>query len=160
MVRSGSDIAWPFSLVDEVATRTSYRLATPQIACGKIDSIQPGDFITALHSSGETVTVKVQSVFVTDNRLWKVDTEAGVLFTTQTQPLCLTAERTLPAGELQAGDKVLRLQDGKMHAVKVFGVSPTDRKEKVFNLILGHSEVFIAGGFLARSKPPAAIATR
>jgi hypothetical protein len=31
------------------------------------------------------------------------------------------------------------------------------RTEKVFNLILGDSEIFVAGGFLARSKPPTAV---
>jgi hypothetical protein len=39
--------------------------------------------------------------------------------------------------------------------VKVLAVVPTERTEKVFNLVLGNSKYFIAGGFLARSKPPA-----
>lgn len=120
-----------------------------------IESIQPGESISIILSSGETATAKVQSVFVTDNRLWQVDTEEGVLFTTETQPLCLTAETTLAAGKLRPGDRVLRRQDGEVHSVEMLKVSPTDRTERVFNLILGDTQVFIAGGFLARSKPPA-----
>ena len=34
-------------------------------------------------------------------------------------------------------------------------VVDTGRDEPVFNLILGDSAVFVAGGFLARGKPPA-----
>jgi hypothetical protein len=61
------------------------------------------------------------------------------------------------AGELKAGDKVFRWQDGKRQVANVLAVTPTDRVEKVFNLILGDSEMFIAGGFLAHSKPPALV---
>jgi hypothetical protein len=98
---------------------------------------------------------KVQSIFITRNRLLKVLTEAGRLFTTETQPLCLSDGTTRAAGELKAGDKILRWQDGKRQIVRVRAVTPTGRVEKVFNLILGDRKVFIAGGFLARSKPPA-----
>ena len=34
-------------------------------------------------------------------------------------------------------------------------VTKTDRVVQVFNLVLNDSELFVAGGFLARSKPPA-----
>jgi hypothetical protein len=34
-------------------------------------------------------------------------------------------------------------------------VAPTERIDQVFNLVLGNSEIFVAGGYLARSKPPA-----
>jgi hypothetical protein len=87
--------------------------------------------------------------------LLEVETEDGYLFTTETQPLCLADGTTRGAGELKAGDPILRWQYGKRQIVKVRAVSPTDRLEKVFNLILGDTEIFIADGFLARSKPPA-----
>src|SRR5262249_15855225 len=98
---------------------------------------------------------KVQSIFITQNRLLKVQTDDGHLFTTETQPLCLADGTTRAAGELQAGDRVFRWQDGKRRMVKVRAVSPANRLEKVFNLVLGDSEMFIAGGFVVRSKPPA-----
>jgi hypothetical protein len=37
----------------------------------------------------------------------------------------------------------------------VEAVAAAGREEPVFNLILGNSEVFVAGDFLARGKPPA-----
>jgi hypothetical protein len=135
-----------------------------------IESIQVGDALTAVLRGGEAATVNVQSVFVTRNRLWRIETEDGVLLTTEKQPLCRIGQSdtsggttgeffggfmAVPAGQLQPGDRILRRTDGELRAVNVLKVSRTDRIEKVFNLVLGNSEVFVAGGFLARSKPPA-----
>jgi hypothetical protein len=121
-----------------------------------IESIRPGDSITALLTTGESVNAEVQSVFTTENRLWSVETEAGVLLTTETQPLCLAFDATQPAGELQPGDAILcRRDDGAIQSIRVLAVAPADRTERVFNLVLGDSEIFIANGVLARSKPPA-----
>jgi hypothetical protein len=128
-------------------------IATPQ-GTRPVESIAVGEEVTAILPSGSTVSVHVQSIFTTDNRLWKIETEAGSVLTTETQPLCKSADDIVPAGELQPGDSILHFQDGEVHSVKVVGVSRTDRVEKVFNLVLGNSEVFVAGGFLARSKPP------
>jgi hypothetical protein len=44
---------------------------------------------------------------------------------------------------------------GKRQVARVPEVTLTDRQEMVLNLVLGGSEVFIAGDFLIRSKPPA-----
>lgn len=120
-----------------------------------IESLRAGDVITVVRPDGASEPGKVHSVFITQNRLLKVETEDGHLFTTETQPLCLADGTPRGAGELKAGDQILRWQDGKRQVVKVRAVSPTDRLEKVFNLILGDMEIFIAGSFLARSKPPA-----
>jgi hypothetical protein len=119
-----------------------------------IDTIRAGDGVTVVRPDGTGVAGKVQSVFVTRNRLLKVETEAGDLLTTETQPLVLADGTIRAAGELQAGDRVFRWQDGKRQAVRVRAVHATDRVEQVFNLVLGDSEVFVADGFLARSKPP------
>jgi hypothetical protein len=119
-----------------------------------IDSIQPGDLVTAIQADGEPATIAVQSVFVTENVLWKVATDEGILITTQTQPLCLATDKTRPAGELQPNDAILQCKDGALRGVRVLEVSSTGRMQKVFNLVLGDREVFIANHFLARSKPP------
>jgi len=125
-----------------------------------IETLQAGDLVTAFLKSGERLDAPVQSIFVTDNRLWQVETDEATLITTETQPLCLAYDRTLGAGKLQPGYTILRCLDGEVHAVKVLAVTQTGRTEKVFDLILGDSELFIANGFLARSKPPAAVAAR
>jgi hypothetical protein len=119
-----------------------------------IDRIHAGDMVTTVRADGTTAPIKVQSVFVTPNRLVKVETDGGVLLTTLTQPLCLAGGQYRAAGELTAGDRIERWRDGKRESVTVLGVALTERYENVFNLVLGNLEVFIADGFLARSKPP------
>jgi hypothetical protein len=119
-----------------------------------IETIQPGDALTAFHN-GHLQTSAVQSVFVTSNRLWNVTTQAGVLVTTKIQPLCLSLDHPLPAGDLKPGDTILYSRDGVIRPTQVISVAPTDRTEQVFNLVLGECEIFIANGFLSRSKPPA-----
>jgi hypothetical protein len=39
--------------------------------------------------------------------------------------------------------------------VRVLAAAPTGEIARVYNLILGERQLFIAGGYLARSKPPA-----
>ena len=121
-----------------------------------IETILAGELLIAILASGEKVTAVVQSVFVTQNRLWKIEAADGILLTTETQPLCLTLDKILPAGQLKPGSQILRCRDGVIRSVEVLDVSVTERSEKVFNLVLGDSELFVAGGFLARSKPPVA----
>jgi hypothetical protein len=127
---------------------------TPGGLC-PIEEIQAGDPIFSPGPAGVLRTINVQSVFVTDNRLWHLRTDQGDLITTETQPLCQALDQFVPAGKLQPGDTILCLRDGETLAATVLGVESTGRIERVVNLILGDREVFIAGGFLARSKPPA-----
>ncbi len=61
-----------------------------------------------VRDDGTTQPVKVQSVFVTSNRILKVTTDSGDLFTTQTQPLCLEGGKFRAAGELHKGEQILR----------------------------------------------------
>jgi hypothetical protein len=129
-------------------------VATPQ-GRRSIETIQSGDLVTTVDSAGETAAAAVQSVFITDNRLWTIGTEAGDFLTTQTQPLCVSLSKTVRAGDLNSGDEILRHDDSAFLPTKILTVSPTSRYEKVRNLILGDSQIFIANGFLARSKPPA-----
>lgn len=122
----------------------------------RIEEIQPGDFVLSLQADGTSTAVAVKQVFVTDNHLWKVETELGELVTTETQPLCIQDGATCQVGKLAPGDTLLFHNDGAIEPVRVKSVVRTERTEPVFNLILGDSEIFVAGGYLARSKPPAA----
>jgi hypothetical protein len=127
---------------------------TPGGLC-PIERVRPGDLVISISPTGGSAGAEVQAVFTTENRLWKVETEAGALFTTETQPLCLADSRTLAAGKLQPGDEILWCQNGSILPVRVLDVRRTARTEPVFNLVLGDEELFVAGGFVARSKPPA-----
>lgn len=119
-----------------------------------IESLQPGDQVTAIGRGREALTATIQSVFITENVLWKVRTQAGELLTTKIQPLCLADGNIAATGDLQPGYIILHRQENVITPVKVLEVSSTQRIERVFNVVLGDSEIFVAGGYLARSKPP------
>jgi hypothetical protein len=120
-----------------------------------IERLREGDTVTTVDAKGATTSAKVQAVFATSNRLIEVRTDEGNLVTTTTQPLALADGGLRAAGELKAGDQIFRWDGRARRAVAVRSVTPKDREEQVYNLILGDPAVFIADGFLARSKPPA-----
>ncbi len=63
------------------------------------------------------------------------------------------------AGKLQTGDIILswhtsEVGDYEVRQSRVLRIQKTETITPVINLVLGNRESFIAGGFLARSKPP------
>jgi hypothetical protein len=127
------------------------------IPCGSkpIERIGEGDRITTVGKDGIGSEAEVAAVFVTSNRLLEVHTDAGSLATTKTQPLALVGGGLRAAGELKAGERIFRYNGSERREVTVLSVSATGREEHVFNLILVEPGLFVANGFLARSKPPA-----
>ena len=120
-----------------------------------IESVREGDLVTTVGTDGVGSSAKVVSVFVTRNRLVEVRTEAGRLLTTETQPFSLASGGLRAAGELEAGDQICRWNGSGRRPATVLSVTATGREEAVFNLILGDPAIFLANGFLVRSKPPA-----
>jgi hypothetical protein len=119
-----------------------------------IETIRLGDFVTLIDADGIPTSGKVNARYQTCNRLVEVHTESGNLLTTETQPLCLGDGGFRAAGELVEGDLIWRWEEGKRRSARVLAVVPTGRETPVFNVVVGESAVFIAGGFLARGKPP------
>jgi hypothetical protein len=123
-----------------------------------IESVHEGDLVTTVGPEGAGSAGNVASVFVTRNRIVEVRTDAGSLLTTETQPFCLAAGGLRAAGELKPRDRICCWDGGKRRAAAVQSVSATGREQSVFNLILGDQAIFVANGFLVRSKPPAPVA--
>src|SRR5262245_41868528 len=121
-----------------------------------IETVRRGDLVTLVGPDGTPTSGPVDSTFQTCNRLVEVQTESGNLLTTQSQPLCLRGGGFRPAGELTAGDLIWQWQGGERRPAVVRAVVPSGRDEPVFNLVVGESNVFIAGEFLARGKLPPA----
>jgi hypothetical protein len=120
-----------------------------------IDRLRPGDVVTSIRPDGRAADGVVEEVFVTRNRLVRVQTDVGTILTTAEQPLCLAGGGFRRACDLKAADTVWCWRNDKRAEAVVRAVVPTDREEPVFNLILGQNAVFVAGDFLARGKPPA-----
>jgi hypothetical protein len=119
-----------------------------------VDALRAGDPVTLVSTDGTAVSGPVRSTFCTDNRLFEVRTDAGTLRTTSAQPLCLVAGGFRTVGDLKAGDAVWRWTDGKRAAARVLSITDTGTDAPVFNIVVGESAVFVAGGYLARGKPP------
>jgi hypothetical protein len=132
------------------------RVLTPQGAKA-IEDLRPGDLITVLTANGEARQGKVAAMFVTRNRLVQVNIEGKTQITTATQPLALADGKLRPAGELKAGDRIQTWAQGKRTTVTVKSIEATEREAQVYNLSLGDPVLFVANGFVARSKPPAVI---
>jgi hypothetical protein len=120
-----------------------------------VDGLRVGDVVTTVGPDGAAGEGKVAAVFVTKNRLIEVRTEGKTLVTTEKQPLTLAGGGLRAAGKLKEGDRVAVWDGRERKSVAVKSVAATGREEKVFNLILGEGVLFVADGFLARSKPPA-----
>lgn len=125
-----------------------------------IETIGPGDEVLLVGSDGKATSGAVRSVFQTGNRLVEVRTESGAILTTETQPFLLPEGAFQPAGNLTPGDVLWRWENGERQQVKVVAVSPTNREAQVFNLVVGDSAVFVAGGYLVRGKPPLDVASK
>jgi hypothetical protein len=125
-----------------------------------IEEIAVGDIVTIVDvtivdRSRNLASARVDKIFITKNRLWNVTVEGTQITTTETQPLCLQSGENKAAGELTPGEQILCYRDGQVRPVEVIRVEQTNRSTTVYNLVIGDRQLFIAGGFVARSKPPA-----
>jgi hypothetical protein len=119
-----------------------------------VDTIRAGDAVTLIGTDGTAVGGPVHSTFCAENRLFEVRTDAGTLRASGAQPLCLATGGFRTGGDLKTGDTIWRWADGKRSAARVLSVTDTGTDAPVFNLVVGDSAVFVAGGYLARGKPP------
>lgn len=120
-----------------------------------IEDMRAGDLVTTIDDKGKPTTGKVASMFVTKNHLVEVIIDGNTLITTATQPLSLANGKLKAAGELKAGDRIHVWIKGERTSVAVKSVEKTLRTALVYNMVLGESTIFVANGFVARSKPPA-----
>jgi hypothetical protein len=118
-----------------------------------VETVRVGDEVTVVDARGNAGVGRVKAVFTENNTLLEVETDAGTLVTTPSQPLSRADGAIVATRDLLPGDEIHRWKDGKRLTAKVRSISDSGRTAKVFNVVLGNSEVFIAGGFLARSKP-------
>ena len=135
----------------QAASRQAHRSFCPT-ALLTVEKVRAGDMVTTIGKDSAAPRGRCD-VFMSATGSSRQET--GVLVTTETQPLVLATGELREAGELKAGDKIWRWDAKVRQAVVVKSVTATGRQEKVYNLILKDKALFVANGFLARSKPPA-----
>jgi hypothetical protein len=121
----------------------------------RIEQVKVGDVVTTVGPDGTAGRGTVSKLYTTTNALVEVRTDHGTAVTTDAQPFSLTDGQFRRAGDLKPGDRVWRWRDAKRSEAVVRSVAATGRREAVFNLIVGDSATFVAGGFVVRGKPPA-----
>lgn len=119
----------------------------------RIETIKAGDSLLSVGHNGGTTLVTVEAVSRTDNRLWRITTDRGEVVTTETQPMARSGGGLSPTSELAPGDALLLWRDGRIDSATVRTVTPLDRVEVVYNVVLGDDTLFVVDGFVARSKP-------
>jgi Pretoxin HINT domain len=122
-----------------------------------IEDVRAGDVVTTIGPDGKPGTGTVTAMYVTKNQLVEVNVEGKTLISTATQPLSLADGKLKAAGELTAGDRIFVWVKGERTEAVVKSVEATEREAPVYNLVTGDKSVFVANGFLARSKPPASV---
>jgi hypothetical protein len=122
-----------------------------------IEDLRPGDAITTVGVDGKPGQGKIAAMFVTKNQLVQVNIDGKALITTATQPLSLADGKLRVAGELKPGDRIYVWAKGERTTAVVKSVEATERQAQVYNVSLGEPVLFIANGYVARSKPPAVI---
>jgi hypothetical protein len=122
-----------------------------------VEDLRAGDTVTTVGADGKAGKGKIAAMFVTRNLLVEVNIEGKTLITTETQPLSLADGKLKAAGELKAGDRIYAWSKGERTVAAVKSVVATGREARVYNLVLGDPVLFVADGFLARSKPPAVV---
>ncbi len=120
----------------------------------EIQTVKAGETVTIIAADGTVTSGAVEAVFETCNKLLDLTTDAGTIRTTETQPLCRVAGGFAEAGKLKAGDQIWTWANDRRTAATVKEVKAVDGTAAVFNLVVGTDKVFVAGGFLARGKPP------
>jgi hypothetical protein len=120
-----------------------------------VEDLRAGDVVTTVGTGGKPGKGKVAAMFVTRNILVEVNIEGKTLICTGSQPLALADGKLKGAGELKAGEEIQVWVKGAKGTAKVKSVVITGRESLVYNAVLGDPVLFVADGFVARSKPPA-----
>jgi hypothetical protein len=121
----------------------------------RVEDLRNGDVITTIRPDGTRAWATVAAMFMTKNRLAEVNIDGKTLITTTTQPLALADGKIRPSGELQPGDRIQVWEKGERSTARVKSVDVTLRDAPVYNVVVGEPALFVANGFIARTKPPA-----
>jgi predicted lipid-binding transport protein (Tim44 family) len=117
-----------------------------------IERLAHGDEIISPDTQGGLVTSRVESIYVTHDRLLRLDTKMGTLHTTSEHPIELADGRFEPAGDLKPGSSVALMADGQVRISEVSASSLGQTEAEVYNLSVSGPHTFVADGFIVHNK--------
>ena len=127
------------------------RILTPKGAVA-IEAVKVGDEILGISRDGLSVPTYVERVFLARSPVLRVETDRGVLFPTEEHLVGLWKGGFRPAGELQPGNRVLQLIDGRLAASRVRSVVRVEKEGLVFNMQVGDPRTFLAETVVVHNK--------
>ena len=117
-----------------------------------IETLAFGDEVWAVTEEGKTVRTVVKGLFVSRNRVLRIETGSRTLTATEDHPVSLGEGRFRSAGGLRQGDHLGKWKQGRLMAKTVRKVSPIEGETLVFNLQVAMPNTFVAEGIVVHNK--------
>jgi len=117
-----------------------------------IEKLEPGDVVFAVDARGNLVETAVENVQVTRSALLVIETDHGLLRTTQEHPLLSAAGDFRLAGGFKPGEQVMAWGSNGLQPVTIRRMSTPEGEEEVYNLRVGQPHTFVADGLVVHNK--------
>ena len=117
-----------------------------------VETLAPGNPLLAMDPERRIVRTQVDELLLTRSRVIRIETDRGILRTTNEHPLRRMNGDFAAAGELKTGDRVLAWANGTLMPAMVLRSSFEEREQQVYNLRTTWPHTFLAGDFVVHNK--------
>ncbi len=117
-----------------------------------IETLAPGNPLLAMDPQRRMVRTHVDELLLTRSRVLRLETDRGILRTTDEHPLKRIEGEFTMAGDLKPGEKILAWFDGTLMPATVLSASFEEQEQQVYNLRTAWPHTFLAGDFVAHNK--------
>jgi uncharacterized membrane protein YgcG len=126
------------------------RVSTPRGEIA-IELLRHGDAVVAIDAQGIRVETAVETIHTTRSTVLILETDNGILRTTQEHPLLSADGDFRPASEFKFGEQIMTWRSHQLHRTTIRRTATTV-EEDVYNLRVGHPHIFVADGFVVHNK--------
>lgn len=126
-------------------------IRTPQGAI-PIETLSRGNPLLAVDPERKIVKTRVDELLLTRSRVLRLETDRGILRTTNEHPLKRIEGDFVLAGELKRGEKVLVWANGTLMPATVLSASFEEQEQQVYNLRTAWPHTFFAADFIVHNK--------
>ncbi len=117
-----------------------------------IETLAPGNSVLAMDPERRIVRARVDELLLARSRVFRIETDRGILRTTNEHPLRRFEGDFSMAAELKPGDRVLAWADGMLMPATVLSGSFEEQEQQVYNLRTTWPHTFLAGDFVVHNK--------
>ena len=117
-----------------------------------IETLVPGNPLLAMDSQRRIVRTQVDELLLTRSRVLRLETDRGILRTTNEHPLKRIEGDFAMAGELKPGERVLAWVNGTLMPATILSASFEEQEQQVYNLRTAWPHTFFAGNLIVHNK--------